>query len=139
VPKKTYNIKNKDEAMEFCNKLLNYASSKDFKPFSVDADFGKGASDSQREYYWAVIVEEQFNYFKNDILKFIEWLFLIVRGGLLDKDLIHQFNKILYNRGKSSERLTTDMREKYHAKIREDMLLRLGVNIPEPNINNKEE
>jgi hypothetical protein len=133
MSKKTYNIKDKAEADKFCNDMYGYILSKKFKPFAIEAEFGEFSTESQREYYWAVIVEEQYNYFKNDILKFVEWIFKIVRGGLLDKDLIHQINKVLYNRNKSTETLPTGKREEYHRKIREDMLHHCQLNIPEPN------
>lgn len=133
MPKKDYYIKDKDSAMEFCNKLMAYVNSDNFVPFNVEADFGKGSSDPQRKYYWSVIIETQYQYFKNDVLRFTTWLYKALRAGALDRQLIHEVNKLLYNNGRSSERLVTDKREEYHDKITSDMYHICEVNTPKPN------
>jgi hypothetical protein len=133
MPKQDYPIKNRETATQFCNKLMAYVNSPDFVPFFVEGDFGKGSSDPQRKYYWKVIIKAQLAYFKNDILKLTTWIFKALRGGAIDETLIHQLNKLLYNNNKSSERLTSDLREKYHDKICEDMFHFCGVSIAKPN------
>lgn len=130
-------IETPEKAIELANKIAKYAISKDFKPFTFDSDFKKPSSDNQREYYWAVIVEHQFNYFKNDILKFCEFVFKVVRSGL-SKELIHTMNKFLYNGGRSTEKLKSDTREAYHLAIRDDMFHQCGLLIPVPNENNNQ-
>ena len=124
-------IDTKEKAIELANKIAKYAISDDFKPFTFESDFKKPSSDSQREYYWAVIVKMQYDYFKNDILKFCEFVFKVARQSL-SEELIHTLNKFLYNGGKSTEKLKTDTREAYHLAIREDMLHLCKLDIPEP-------
>jgi hypothetical protein len=125
-------VETPEKAIELANKIAKYAVSKDFKPFSFESDFKKPSSDRQREYYWAVIIKMQYAFFKNNILKFCEFVFKVSRQSL-SQELIHTINKILYNNGKSTEKLKSDTREAYHLAIREDMLHFCELDIPLPN------
>ncbi len=125
-------IETPEKAIELANKIAKYAISKDFKPFEFESDFKKPSSDSQREYYWAVIIQEQYNYFSNNLFKFCEFLFKAFSVGLT-KEHIHTMNKFLYNNGNSTKKLKSDTREIYHKAIREDMLHFCKLDIPEPN------
>jgi hypothetical protein len=125
-------INTKEEALELANKIADYANSEEFAPFSVETDFKQTRTTKQNRYYFGVVVKMQYEYFANDLVKFMEWLFKVLQHSLTT-ELIHEVNKIIYNASKSSTRLQVDeFINNFVNPIREDMLHLCGIDIPLP-------
>lgn len=125
-------VNTKEEAIELANKMADYANSEEFKPFSVETDFKQTRTTKQNRYYFGVVVKKQHDYFGEDLVKFMEWLFKVLQHQLTP-ELIHEVNKIIYNSGKSSTRLKIDdFINNFATPIREDMLHLCGLDIPLP-------
>lgn len=129
---KKIKITTKLDCQNLGQKLINYSMTDKFKPFEV-AYVDKKRTLPQNKYYWGQVVDVQYQYFKNKPFKFIELLFKHLNNEGITRDFIHEVNKVLYNKGKSTTGLSVDsFFEKFLFSLRDDFMHYCGKEIPLP-------
>ncbi len=127
-----YAINDRDEALEFCDKLMKFAKSKTFKPIKIEANFGKARSNSQNSYYWLAISEYILPYFLLNPIKLVE---LVLKGlkFAVTKEFIHEIFKMIYLQGSSTTKSSSTSMADYMESIRHDMFHDYQLLVPEPS------
>jgi hypothetical protein len=128
---KSYSIANKEEAFDFCNRLMAYVASPKFQPLTVEADFGKKRTLPQNNYYWTVIVDEALGHYGAFPAHLIHDLVSASKADLT-KEFVHELFKTMFNHGRSTTKLDTVGKKQYQEAIRHHFLHEYQFNIPEP-------